>query len=310
MFWLTILWLGLIGVGLHLLADQPAPISSSNVAAAAVTPEADLELTANGRFHSAAVICLIAALALLPIYWLEWIAHRRSRETQTRVDWLPLVLPALRISGRDHVHGRTQWLPGLGWVSSTDDLEARLERQLSIPMLVVALLVLPVIAIEFVWAEKIAEDATIGLATQLAGAAIWLAFAVEFLVLISIVQDRLLFVRRHWLDLVIICLPLVAFLRVLRIGRLGRLLRLNQLTKVSRTARAFRMKGLAIRVWRALLLLEIIDRIMHRNDEQRLEKLQQKLAEAEKEVQSLRQEIEVLESRMLDSDPAQEVIPS
>lgn len=183
-------------------------------------------------------------------------------------------------------------------MTATDDLEVQLERKLGVPMIVVALLVLPVIAIEFVWAERIVEEAWLAVATQLAGAAIWLAFSVEFLVLISIVKDRWRFVRRHWLDLLIICLPLLAFLRVLRLGRLGRLLRLNQLTKVSRSARAFRLKGLALRVWRALLVLEIVDRTLNRDDQKRLSKLQAKLADAEREVQSLLTEIRSLEAKL------------
>jgi voltage-gated potassium channel len=287
MFWITVGWLALVGTGLHLLNDVPA-VSGDMEEAAAQLP---------GRFHSAAIACLWAAAAVWPLYWLELACHRWAGGRRSSRDWQAALFPPLRIGARDHVTGRMLWLPTLGWVRATDDLEARLERQLGVPMIIVALLVLPVIAIELIWAERIAHDWRLGLATQLAGAAIWLAFAVEFLVQVSIVRDRWTYVRRHWLDLAIICLPLLAFLRVLRVGRLGRLLRLNQLSKVSRTARAYRMRGLAMRVWRALLLLEAVDRWMHRDDAQRLAKLQTQLAAAEKEVQRLRDQISRLETK-------------
>ena len=306
MFWLTIVWLGLVGAGLHLLNDPAAHASmpgDESVSAASVNADAfEQDAPAPGRFEHPATICLLIAVGLLPVYWAEWLAHRLSPGRGSRRHIFAAMLPPLRIGARDHIDGRTLWLPGSGWITATDDLEAQLERKLGVPMIVVALLVLPVIAIEFLWAERIAVDARIAVATQLAGAAIWLAFAVEFLVLISIVKDRWLFVRRHWLDLLIICLPLLAFLRVLRLGRLGRLLRLNQLTKVSRSARAFRLKGLALRVWRALLVLEIVDRTLNRDDQKRLAKLQAKLADAEREVQSLQAEIRVLESKLIEAD--------
>ena len=299
MFWLTIVWLGLIGAGLHLLND-PARAKLSEAAAEAVTANSDaVEMVAvPGRYDDAAMTCLLFAGCLLPLYWLECVAHRFFGGRGTTRHLIAAIFPPLRIGARDHVDASTLWLPGCGWRSASDDLEAELERKLGVPMIGVALLVLPVIAIEFIWAERIAEEAWLGAATQLAGAAIWLAFAVEFLTLISIVKDRWLFVRRHWLDLVIICLPLLAFLRMLRLGRLGRLLRLNQLTKVSRSARAFRMKGLALRVWRALLLLEIVDRMLNRDDQKRLAKLQSQLSDAQKEVETLQAEIERLQEKL------------
>lgn len=300
MFWLTIVWLALVGGGLHLLNDPAAHVVSEDEATASTSDVVADELDAPrpGRFEQPAMTCLLLAFGLLPFYWAEWLTHRWSADGGTSRHLVAALFPPLRIGARDHVDGRTLWLPGTGWMTATDDLEVQLERKLGVPMIVVALLVLPVIAIEFVWAERIVEEAWLAVATQLAGAAIWLAFSVEFLVLISIVKDRWRFVRRHWLDLLIICLPLLAFLRVLRLGRLGRLLRLNQLTKVSRSARAFRLKGLALRVWRALLVLEIVDRTLNRDDQKRLSKLQAKLADAEREVQSLLTEIRSLEAKL------------
>lgn len=297
MFWLTVLWLALLGIGLHLLQDgvlRPAAIDD--------TLEAHQH---RGRFDTAGLRCLAIAFWLAPVYLAEAIAHLIVGPRRSWVS-LPLsLIPPLRIVGRDHTRGQTVWLPGWGWVPTAPELEAGLERQLSFPMIGVALLVLPVIAVEFLWADRIERDVRLGLVAQLAAAFIWLAFAVEFLVLTSITSSRVRYLRHHWLDLVIICLPLVAFLRVLRIGRLGRLLRLHQLGTVTRSARAFRLKGLAFRVWRAVLLLDVIDRLVHRDDEQRLAKLMRRLAEKEQEVDALRQQIARVERRMAAAASAQ-----
>ncbi len=312
MFWLTVVWLALVGTGLHLLSDMAVSGAITGTAtsatgdAASAGAERDAEgsvaagVNAPGRFHGPAVLCLFASVALLPLYWIEWLAHRRAGGRRSRRDWQAALFPPLRIGARDHVEGRTLWLPGLGWARATDDLEVRLERQLGVPMIVVALLVLPVIALEFLCADRIARHPGLALMTHLAGTAIWLAFAVEFLVQVSVVRDRWRYVRRHWLDLAIVCLPLLGFLRILRIGRL---LRLHQLATVSRTARVYRMRGLAMRVWRAMLLLEAVDRWLNRDEVQRLQKLRSRLATAQEEVQQLQTEIDRLQQKLAAEAP-------
>lgn len=47
--------------------------------------------------------------------------------------------------------------------------------------------------------------------------AVWAAFAVDYLVRLSLARDRRLFVRRHWLDLCAVLLPLLQPLRLLRV---------------------------------------------------------------------------------------------
>jgi len=319
MFWLTVVWLGCLGSGLHLLQD-------------AVSHDPD---AGAGRFDAEGLGCLVAVLALTPLFLIEGLWRRwRERDRSPRWRWLWQALcPPLRIAARgqrddgqrpdprlavspeasdrqkDHpasdeprAEGLSDpgliWLPTLGWVTADDRLEQRLERQLSIPMIVIALLVLPVMAIDFFWAQRLDEQRSLALANELAGAFIWLAFAVEFLVMISVTREPWTFVRRRWLDLAIILLPLIAFLRVLRVTRLGRLLRLNQLTKVSRTARVFRFRTVAMRVWRALLMLQVLDRLMHQDDERKLAQLEQQLRDKERETAALRSEVERLRERI------------
>jgi voltage-gated potassium channel len=70
------------------------------------------------------------------------------------------------------------------------------------------------------------------------------------------------------------------------------------LQQLSRTARVYRMRGLAMRAWRALLVLEIVRRILHGRPEQRLKKVedlillkQQELTDLEAERQRLLEQL-------------------
>ena len=53
-------------------------------------------------------------------------------------------------------------------------------------------------------------------ATRIGEALIWTAFALEFVIMISVVERKLKYCVQHWIDLLVIVLPLVGFLRTLR----------------------------------------------------------------------------------------------
>lgn len=107
-------------------------------------------------------------------------------------------------------------------------------------MMVAALLVIPVIAI---------EESTAGDGWRSAAAAlnwlIWIAFAVEAGLMLSLVDDRLGWIRSHPLEVAIVLLTppvLPASLQALRVFRLLRLLRLLRVAKLARSF--FSLNGL------------------------------------------------------------------
>ena len=85
---------------------------------------------------------------------------------------------------------------------------------------------------------------------------------------------------------------MIAFMRALRVTGL---LRLQQLTK---TARVFRIKSLVLKLYRALLLLEIVNRLLQRNPEKRIIRLETILLEKEKEITDIKEEIAFLSERI------------
>jgi voltage-gated potassium channel len=121
-----------------------------------------------------------------------------------------------------------------------DERSTRMARRFELPMLVAALLVIPVIAVEQSDAREPWQSIAGGL-----NWAIWVAFAVELVVMLAIVPDRWRWLRSHPLEVVIVLLTppfLPSSLQALRALRVLRVLRLLRLAQVAR--RTFSLDGL------------------------------------------------------------------
>lgn len=256
MFWVTVVFLALLGGLLHLREDGEATELSE--------------------------LCAWGLLAIYPLYVLELLFWAVLGSPHWKQHVLYCCVPPLRLGARDHEDGTRIWLPGRGWCDVTADLYGRLEKVFSVPMVVIVLTMLPLMVFEYLWAETIAARPALQLATNSATATIWFAFALEFVVMISLVDKKVAYCKEHWIDLAVILLPLAAFLRV---ARLSRLIRLKTLSK---TARVYRMRGSLMRLYRALLLFEVLERVLRRTPEQRLARLQALLAEKEAEIADLK----------------------
>ena len=120
---------------------------------------------------------------------------------------------------------------------------ARAERRFEMPMLVAALLVIPVIAIE---ASSLGDpwDTIAGVTNW----GIWFAFALEVVVMLALVPSRGRWLREHPLEVAIVVLtpPFApALLQGIRGARLLRLLRLLPVLRSARLARqVFSLEGL------------------------------------------------------------------
>lgn len=268
MFWLTLLWLLIAGIGMHLLQD------------------------ADGRYFDGAIYCGAILVVLWTAYFFEAYFHWSRGERLKRRDLLACFFPPTRLGGRDHATGESVWIPGMGWRTANDQLAAELELKLSYTMIAIALLILPLLVIENVYDTQIQNNRSLGLTVQFAQAFIWFAFTAEFMLSISLVSKKLKFVKKHWMDVAIICLPMIWFMRIFRITGATRLARL------SRTAKVFRLRGTAMRAWRAVLILEIIDRLMHRDHTQRLAKLEAMIAEKKREIADLESQVASIKQQL------------
>ena len=121
-----------------------------------------------------------------------------------------------------------------------DERSARIARRFELPMLVAALLVIPVIAVE---QSDVGEPWRL-IATVL-NWAIWMVFAAELVVMLAVVPDRRGWLKSHPLEVVIVFLTppfLPASLQALRVLRLLRLLRLLWAARYAR--RVFSLEGI------------------------------------------------------------------
>jgi voltage-gated potassium channel len=130
-----------------------------------------------------------------------------------------------------------------------DERSERIARRFDLPVLIAALLVIPVIVIE----QTDVSDSLKTVAAVL-NWLIWFVFLAELVTLLVVVSDRGAWLRRHPLELAIVVLTppfLPASLQALRVFRLFRLLRLLRLAPIAR--RMFSLEGLRYATVLALL---------------------------------------------------------
>ncbi len=136
------------------------------------------------------------------------------------------------VPNRQHVQGYGENPLAIEDVLNPPAAAAR--RRFEIPVLVAALLVVPVIFIE----EQATSQAWLNIAAGV-NWLIWAAFAAEYLVVLALADRRWAYTRKAWLDVFIIVssfplLPgLLASTRLFRLLRLGRVLRLLRLFRLA-----------------------------------------------------------------------------
>ncbi len=116
-------------------------------------------------------------------------------------------------------------------------------------------------------------------------ALIWFSFALEFIVLVSLAEKKVVYCKKNWINLVIILLPFLAFLRSLQLFRFLRMARAGKLM------RAYRLRGLFRRALKFVVFFNLIDRVMARNPEEYNAHLHEKIAEKEAELIKLKSKL-------------------
>jgi hypothetical protein len=245
---------------------------------------------------------ILGGLAVLWLAFLLEAALRFGLRDRRRPAWKAalasaacVLLPPLRLGCRGRERPNHIWLPGPGWREVNPRLRRDLERLFSVPMIFFALMVLPLLALEHYQADRVRAEPILAWWLDVGTSLIWLAFAVE-LILMAAVSDRpARYCFLHWLDVTIVLLPTVEMLPLFRLLRLGRLLRLEQLLRWGRLAR---LQALLGHGWRAFLMLQVVQRLTRRPLERQLRQLQELLQAKEEEVADLRLEIKEVEERI------------
>ncbi|MEQ1824544.1 MAG: potassium channel protein [Pirellula sp.] len=254
------------------------------------------------------VLALIL-FCLWPVFLIEvikdyWVRDKSRRFLeQHKFAWVFCLFPPLRLCRHDREEADRVWLPFWGWATVDYHLRKRLERAFGGPMVFVAILILPVLILQFFYARQVAEYLWLRIALHVGAGLIWFCFACEFIIMVSVAQSKLKYCKQHWIELLIILLPLVSFLRTLQALRATKLLKAAQLQQFARLARVYRLRGLSMRFFRAILLFGIFNRLIPMKKEKRLARLRSELVEREHEIEDLRKQIALLESQHPPSQP-------
>jgi voltage-gated potassium channel len=210
---------------------------------------------------------------------------------------MPLRMGARRLSDNDWV-----WIPFWRWSKCNDVLLEELKRKFSMPMIGIALLIIPILFIDLnktVGEQVAAHVPEISLYLEAVQAFIWIAFTFEFILMFSVTRDKLDYCKTNWIDLFIILLPLVSFLRTFRA--------IQGIARVNQLARAYRFKGVITKVREALVLADMVQRIMYPNPETQLRALQKKIQKNRREKIHLEKQVEMAVRRIKSSREKKEI---
>ncbi|MFG0290311.1 MAG: potassium channel protein [Rhodopirellula sp. JB044] len=249
------------------------------------------------------------------VMWLVWpvviaesVYHWIIRPKTRSMRWFHFysavfcVCPSLRMCAKSaEMHGNL-WLPGYGWQRPNRRLRRRLEQNFSVPMIGIALLILPVLIVEFLLKDQVARYQWLRVSLHIGTGVIWFAFAAEFILMVSIAEKKLDYVRKHWVDLAIIALPFFSFLRSMQAVRGTRLAKLAKLPQLTKLARAYRLRGTVLKAFRALVLLDVSARLFRKTPEKQLVRLREELRVTQREARLIRLLIARLEREVNSQD--------
>ena len=309
MFWIALIFLANIATLIVARVDVPR-VSEAAKKYRAANPMAVGEAPA---FDEAALavsqFSVSVALVLWPIFFIELLIYLfapggERRVTRSRA--MGCLCPPLRLAAANPEMDGRIWLPGAGWTLPNEESRDRLAKIFGLPMLLVALLIVPVLLLEFGFKEQINSQLWLRALLHLCTGVIWFAFAVEFVLMVSFAAKKFRYCKDNWVDLAIIMLPLVSFLRSFRFVKATRLARLAQVQHLGKMGRTYRLRGLVVKTLRAVLLFEVLYSVLGISPERRIKGLREKLDDKEREVANLKRQIALLEETIAAKAAAKE----
>lgn len=309
MFGLSIVFLmllaGLVVAWVDILPDTPTEtLEASSVSNNSSSIQNDWQQPAlqSGYLILQTLIAIWPLFLLEPLYFC-WMASRGNCSFKlSKADWWCALCPPLRLGKAIAAKNNKIWLPGMGWRTPGKTFQNQLERVFSKPMLVIAMMILPVLVIEFCFQDMLKSTAWLKLLLSISMGLIWCAFTIEFILMVSATHKKLAYVKKNWIDLAIILLPLISFLRSLRIVRAAKVAKFAKVQQLTKMGRVYRMRGLIAKTVRAFLVLELVHRILRTSPEKRLEKLLTQVEEKEEELRELQQQVATVRAKIQQQD--------
>ena len=307
MFWLALGILLLTAIQIVCWVDIPR-VSLEATAQDPTDPSLDelnpFEIASNSRWVAAArstgwwngiaILVLWALFIFESVVTLVACGGRPTSRPWKAMRILACFIPPVRMALAHPERGGRLWLPGLGWRQPTRDLQRFIEAKLSVPMLIAALVMLPVLGIEFLLKKQLHEHDWLRMLLHIGTGLVWFAFAAEYIFMLSLAERKWEYIKANIVNLLIILLPFASFLRSLQALRATRLARLTRLGQLSKMIRMYRIRGVAMRLLRSLLFLEVLSRLLT-TPEKRCQSLRDQIARKEAELEDLRTQLAEIE---------------
>lgn len=319
MFWGAVFFLILIAAMMVLAVDVPRVDAHSDVGteeALDVEPPTIVIHPWDDDVLLATVITSGILALIWPFFILEalavlWCSRDLTVRRYWRWQWIAIALcPPLRLAAPNPLMDGKRWLPWIGWCQSDYKIYRRVEKNFSVPMVAVASCILPVLIVEWTMYERLLSTPWLRLLLHISTGAIWFAFALEFIVMMELSHRKLNHLKRHWIDLVIILLPLLSFLRSLQAVKATQLAKFTKLQQLSRMIRIYRLRGLSTRAFRAIIVLDVLQRVMGSDPQKRLLKLREQETLKLEELKEIQDEIaeiqKQIEKQGLEDDSSEE----
>lgn len=318
MFALSMVFLALLSAIVVLWVDvpmlyEPLPEEAAVTAAEMHSARAMQALVRTEEALQAGIECVKILGCLWLVFCAEFLVQFLVRDRQqpfwrTHLSGLSGCLcPPLRLCSRHPDMDGRIWLPGFGWRRANKALRVRLERILSVPMILIAMAILPVLLVEFGMRHQVAQHRWLQHTLHVSLGVIWFAFAAEFIVMLSVADKKWRYCKEHWIDIAIILLPFVSFLRSLRIIRATRVAQLARMEQLVKMSRLYRLRGLAMRALRAMLLLKLLNRLLPSDPQKQLKRMQEQLRDKEADVRMMKRQIADLQRFIAEQAAREEV---
>jgi hypothetical protein len=195
-----------------------------------------------------------------------------------------LIFPPLRMASRHIQDVGLTWLPFYGWAKSNEGLLVQLKRKFSIPMIIIALLIIPVLLVEWKFYDEVSAylNTDLSFVLDMVQAFIWMAFAFEFILMFSITNEKVDYIKNNWIDVFIILLPFIAFIRTLRLIKIARL---------SQLARGYKLRGLLMKARQGFVFASFFYRILTIKPNFQIKNLKKKLEKNQKEREAIEEDL-------------------
>jgi len=249
------------------------------------------ELHSSILFYDEMGVLLFAIWPLFIIERLVYVVLCDKKTWRTTIMMVIIMLvPPLRLAARRCHHKESIWLIN-HWAVVTDDFYEYLEKRFLYALLILSLLMIPFWSLELFLPKFLNSNPVLFHLVNLGNAVVWASFVFEYVIMISLSKKPINYMIKHWLELAIIILPMLALMRFLVVAQtvLGKLARIQKVLNVYRT------RTVLNRMVRLLQIFQLIE-LWHefnqrRNPEKYLVTLEDKLCEKQEDIAQLKQRI-------------------